>query len=145
MNSSSTPLVEIRNYILEKFDLREILGIILVGSYAAGRAKKNSDIDIIILKKNQPSVFERREIRYHEYELDIKLYRHSYLEDTLEREATTSNQLGEISLFLRFLQEAVIWYPTRKIGHGNPNTNIFLSSKGENLKRDGGEEPSMSI
>ena len=88
MKNQSTSLDEVKRFILANFDLSEILAIILVGSYAKGRERKASDIDIIIFKKNQPSVIERQEIRFHEYELDIRLYRQAYFEETFQKKAT---------------------------------------------------------
>ncbi|MHA2304397.1 MAG: nucleotidyltransferase domain-containing protein [Candidatus Hodarchaeales archaeon] len=110
MNQNSVLLEQVKHFILSKFTLRETLAILLVGSYATGRSRKYSDIDIIIFNKSQIIPVERREVRFQGYNLDIWFYSQSYFEETFQKEATTPNHLGEISLFLGFLREAIIWY-----------------------------------
>jgi hypothetical protein len=110
MNRNSILLAQVKDFILSKFTLRETLGILLVGSYAIGRSRKSSDIDIIIFNKRQFPPVERQEVRFQGYDLDIWLYSQSYFEETFSKMATTPNHLGDISLFLGFLREAVIWY-----------------------------------
>ncbi len=110
MENDSGLLDQVKYFILNKFNVRDLMAILLVGSYATGRSRKYSDIDIIIFKKNQYSSVERQELRFQEYDLDILLYSQSYFIETFQKKATTPNHLGEISLFLGFLREAVIWY-----------------------------------
>ena len=110
MGEKTELLEQVKDFILDKFNLREIKAIILVGSYATGRQQVYSDIDIVIFKKNQKIPVERLENRFKDYDLDIWLYNQNYLMDAFQREITSPNDLGEISLFLRFFREAVIWY-----------------------------------
>jgi predicted nucleotidyltransferase len=110
METHSVLLDQVKHFILNKFNLRDLMAIILVGSYATGRSRKYSDIDIIILRKDQRPSFERQELRFKGYDLDILLYSQFYFIETFQKKPTTPNHLGEISLFLGFLREAVIWY-----------------------------------
>ena len=110
MDRSAEILRQVKQFVLSEFPLSEIMAIILVGSYATGRFHQYSDIDIVIFKKRHTPSVERHEIRFQGYDLDIWFYDKAYFEQTFIQKATTSNHLGEISLFLGFLREAVIWY-----------------------------------
>ncbi|MDH5403929.1 MAG: hypothetical protein OEY49_15635 [Candidatus Heimdallarchaeota archaeon] len=99
-----------REWSLSNLKDIDSVAVLLVGSWARGTGTDVNDIDIIIIKRNQLSAIYHEEHVLDGYTLDIWVHDLDNLNNELTKKADDLNQVGNISLVLSFLKDAVIWY-----------------------------------
>ncbi len=109
-NSNSQILKKIKYWVLDNLIDEKTDAAILVGSWAEERAKEKSDIDIILIKNNQPTLVQNKKLNVEGKNLDIWTHTQEYMLETLKKEVSSLSDIYQKSLFLSFLSSCKVWY-----------------------------------
>ncbi len=93
---------DIFEHIRERID-DETSAILLVGSRVDGTHREDSDIDFVIVRRNQDRPIINQKETFHSHELDLWFYDEEFITGLLERPASNYADLSLQSLVLSFL------------------------------------------
>ncbi len=103
-------LEKAKQWALENLIDEETDAILLVGAWARGEGTDVNDIDLVILKRYQLVAIAHIEVPCDGFTLDCWIHDRDSIHYELYTEPTDSNQITNLSLTLKFLKEAIIWY-----------------------------------
>jgi len=139
-------LGDVRDWTLENLIDSNTVALLLVGSWAEGRSKTLSDIDLILIKTNQPTPIKNIKTNAKGKNLDIWVHSQEYLKETLNKEISSLSDIYQQSLFLSFLNNCQIWYeksgfveaciPICKEWKWKPECRIYIKMLGKPPKAE---------
>ena len=138
--------MKIKDWIVENHVDIDTVAALLVGSWAEEREKKNSDIDVILVKRNQPSLVQNIKTNVEGKNLDIWVHTVEYMRKTLQKEITSLSDIYQQSLFLSFLKNCIIWFEKEDFAQNcflisqewkwNPEHRIYIKMMGKPPQSD---------
>ncbi|MCE7742744.1 MAG: nucleotidyltransferase domain-containing protein, partial [Candidatus Heimdallarchaeota archaeon] len=126
-SSNSQILEKIQSWVLGNLIDEKTDAALLVGSWAEGRAKEKSDIDIILIRHDQPTLVTNIKKNVEGKNLDIWIHTHEYMLETLQKEVSSLSDIYQKSLFLSFIGNCVVWF--EKDNYVQKNSQICKSWK----------------
>ncbi|MHA1198021.1 MAG: hypothetical protein ACTSQF_01505 [Candidatus Heimdallarchaeaceae archaeon] len=118
--SSNTQILDkIKAWVLENLVDELTDAALLVGSWAEGRAREKSDIDIILIKNNQPTLVKNIKKNVEGKNLDIWIHTHEYMMETLQKDVSSLSDIYQKSLFLSFFGNCIVWFEKDKFVQNN--------------------------
>ncbi len=147
-DSNSQILEKIKAWTLTNLVDNKTVAALLVGSWAEGRAKEKSDIDIILIKNNQPTLVKNMKTNVEGRNLDIWVHAQEYVTETFQKEVSSLSDIYQKSLFLSFLGNCIVWYDKEdfvqekslicKEWKWKPEHRIYIKMLGKPPKSDWG-------
>ena len=108
--SNSEILVKIKTWIIANLVDDNTDAALLVGSWVEGRATEKSDIDIILIKNNQPTPIQNIKTNVEGRNLDIWIHSQEYMKETFQKTNSSLSDIYQKSLFLSFLNNCKVWF-----------------------------------
>ncbi len=103
-------LEDVKNWFLQNHIEDTVRAVLLIGSWAEDRAKKLSDVDVLIVKEDQTPFIQNVKIPYEERILDVWYHNEDYMKSTINKKIENLGDIYQISLYLSFTKSCKIWY-----------------------------------
>lgn len=103
-------LEEVKQYIIDNMVDEDTTSISIIGSWGKGVGKDPFDIDVLVVKKFQLTEMYNQTIEETNFHLDVWIYDHDSLQESLEQPIIDINQINRISLTILGLSSADVIY-----------------------------------
>ncbi len=103
-------LSKLKDCVLEDILDDDTLSILLVGSWADGTAKELSDIDLVVIKREQTSFIQNKKLEFQGKILDVWFHDAEYMLKAINKQIENLGDIYQASLYLSFLQNCKVWF-----------------------------------
>jgi len=148
--SNSKILERIKKWIMDNTVDNNTEAALLVGSWAEDRAKEKSDVDIVLIKNDQPEPIQNIKTNVEGKNLDIWIHSQEYILENLQKDNSSLSDIYQKSLIITFFNNCKIWFEKEDYikkcksicenWQWDPKDRIYIKMMGKPPKMDWAKE-----